>query len=262
MNKTIGKLMFVLAVSLSMAGFFYACGNESSDEPVNENNADYLQLSKKADLSRIAAFSKSDIAVLEKAFYRLGLDNKTPEEAFASMSLKNANMSEDLYEFYYGLYFTKYRANRVRMKVAGEGRGDQSKVVQYVVHDILEGLGTNMSVDDISAWCSNSGYYVSGVGVPSCYLEDIFEHYFYYSFTDSSLSSGDYQSGGLKYMVSAKVSGASYGGKDIGEIAILKMVIGEGVNKVYVCEDPLTGREKYYYGYQELNIYSVAGSRY
>lgn len=63
-------------------------------------------------------------------------------------------------------------------------------------------------------------------------------------------------------MVSAKVPGASYVGKDIGEIAILKMVIGEGVNKVYVCEDPITGREKYYYGGQNVSIYSVAGSRY
>lgn len=262
MNKTVGKLMLVLVVSLSMAGFFYACGNESSDEPVNENNADYLQLSKKADLSRIAAFSKSDIAVMEKAFYRLGLDNKTPEEAFASISLKNANMSEDIYEFYYGLYFSKYRANRVRMKVAGEGRGDQSKAVQYAVHDILEALGTNMSVDDISAWCSNSGYYVSGVGTPACYLKDIFEHYFYYSFTYKSLSSGTYNDGGTRYVVSAKAPGVSYEGKDVGEVAVLQYIIGEGENKVYVCEDPVSGKQKLFYGYQDLNIYSVAGSRY
>ncbi|MDY2828405.1 MAG: hypothetical protein SOU27_03950 [Sodaliphilus sp.] len=254
MKKTIISSLAVLLILVSMAAIFYACENQS--EPIASNDIDYLQLSPKADLSHIASFCKEDVAIMEKAFIRLGLDKYSPEEAFKTS--KNVNMSEDIYNFYYNLYFKNkgIKANRVRRKTNGE-RADSSKNVQYVVCDILNSLGVKTSVEKITDWCSGNGYYAPGQGIPAYFLQDIFEHYFYNSSSLSGLNNGDYQSGSTVYTVVVKDSNSPYG-----QICRVQKVFGYGDNAVYICADPMKNEaEKRFYTSEITCVWGVANPR-
>lgn len=167
-------------------------------------------------------------------------------------------MSEDIYNFYYNLYFKNkgIKANRVRRKTNGE-RADSSKNVQYVVCDILNSLGVKTSVEKITDWCSGNGYYAPGQGIPAYFLQDIFEHYFYNSSSLSGLNNGDYQSGSTVYTVVVKDSNSPYG-----QICRVQKVFGYGDNAVYICADPMKNEaEKRFYTSEITCVWGVANPR-
>ena len=244
-----------MTTALSITGFFYACGDEN--EMMEADGIEYLALSPRADLSKIGLFNKQDLAIMEKAFVRLGLDRMSPEEAFAVS--KNPNMSQEIYDFYYNLYFRNngIRSNRVRVKTKGEGK-DEPKTLMYAIQDILDSFGVKITEGEITSWATKKGYYYPGQGVPQEHMKAVLENYFYYVMDMPGNLTGGAQlkQDGISYIAVVKKPGESFE-----RIYNIENVIGNGSNTVYICKNPLDNRENDLTTNEVVSVYGVASAR-
>lgn len=169
-----------------MAGFtmiclLFACEQNEPAQPTTKEDPNFIQLSPKADLNDLSSLTTADRKLLTIAFYRLELDKLGENEKFKIKSGKEVNISEDIYNFFFRLHSANFNKNRTRKKTNGEATTkapDSTKCVPYIVHDVLKAFGTEISVDEISNWCYENGYYDPAKGTQGQYIPTILNHYF------------------------------------------------------------------------------------